>query len=156
LGVGHVRSHSGRCAFLQSIFQQTSLNFFVWCVSFGELARLNLSEQGWVNKPAWRLRLQFDSLFTKGNHTMSSQIKSAIAMASAAAALFAVGASVATSAQAADNMSVKCAGLNSCKGHSDCKTAKNECKGMNSCKGQGWNMKASAKDCTSAGGTVLK
>lgn len=85
----------------------------------------------------------------------SSTLKSAIAVASAAAALFAMGASVTTNAQAAD-MSVKCAGLNSCKGMSDCKTAKNECKGMNSCKGMGWNAKASAAECTSAGGTVLK
>jgi len=86
---------------------------------------------------------------------MSSNFKSAIAMASAAAALFAMGAPL-TVAHAADNMSVHCSGINSCKGTSDCKTAKNECKGMNSCKGQGWNAKASAKECTAAGGTVVK
>lgn len=86
---------------------------------------------------------------------MQSTFKSAIAVASAAAALFALGAPL-TTAHAADDMSVKCAGLNSCKGHSDCKTAKNECKGMNSCKGQGWNAKASAKECTAAGGTVVQ
>jgi hypothetical protein len=33
---------------------------------------------------------------------------------------------------------VHCAGVNSCKGTSECKSAKNSCKGMNSCKGQGW------------------
>ena len=86
---------------------------------------------------------------------MSSNFKSAIAIASAAAALFAVSAPL-TVAHAADDMSVKCSGVNSCKGTSDCKTAKNECKGMNSCKGQGWNMKASAKECTSAGGKGVK
>ncbi|MBK7004221.1 MAG: hypothetical protein IPH37_03030 [Burkholderiales bacterium] len=86
---------------------------------------------------------------------MSSNFKSAIAMASAAAALFAVGAPL-TVAHAADDMAVKCSGINSCKGTSDCKTAKNECKGMNSCKGQGWNMKDSAKDCKAAGGKVVK
>lgn len=86
----------------------------------------------------------------------SSNIKSAIAVASAAAALFAMGTTVTSTAHAATDMPVKCAGLNSCKGHSDCKTAKNECKGMNSCKGMGWNAKATAKECTSAGGTVLK
>jgi hypothetical protein len=85
---------------------------------------------------------------------MSSKIKSALVLASAAAALFTMG-GVVTTAQAAD-MTVKCAGLNSCKGSSDCKTAKNECKGQNSCKGMGWNTKASAKECTTAGGTVLK
>jgi len=86
---------------------------------------------------------------------MSSNFKSAIAIASAAAALFAMGAPL-TVAHAADDMSVHCSGINSCKGTSDCKTAKNECKGMNSCKGQGWNSKASAKECTAAGGTVVK
>ena len=86
---------------------------------------------------------------------MSSNFKSAIAIASAAAALFAMGAPL-TVAHAADDMSVHCSGVNSCKGTSDCKTAKNECKGMNSCKGMGWNSKASAKECTAAGGTVVK
>jgi hypothetical protein len=86
---------------------------------------------------------------------MQSKFKYAIALASTAAALFAMGGAV-TTAQAADDMSVHCAGINSCKGTSDCKTAKNECKGMNSCKGQGWNSKASAKACTDAGGTVAK
>ena len=51
---------------------------------------------------------------------------------------------------------VHCYGINTCKGTSDCKTAKNECKGMNSCKGMGWNAKASAKECTAAGGKVVK
>jgi hypothetical protein len=86
---------------------------------------------------------------------MSSNFKSAIAIASAAAALFAMGAPL-TVAHAADDMSVHCSGINSCKGTSDCKTAKNECKGMNSCKGQGWNAKASAKECKAAGGSVVK
>ena len=86
---------------------------------------------------------------------MQSKFKSAIALASTAAALFALGGTV-TTVQAADDMSVHCAGVNSCKGTSDCKTAKNECKGQNGCKGQGWNSKASAKACTDAGGTVAK
>lgn len=86
---------------------------------------------------------------------MSSKFKSAVALASTAAALFAMSAPL-TTAHAAEDMSVHCAGLNSCKGHSDCKTAKNECKGQNSCKGQGWNVKSSAKECTAAGGTVTQ
>ena len=83
---------------------------------------------------------------------MSSNFKSAIAMASAAAALFAMGAPL-TVAHAADDMSVHCSGINSCKGTSDCKTAKNECKGMNSCKGQGFKALA-AGTCLSRGGTI--
>lgn len=80
---------------------------------------------------------------------------SGIAIASAAAAIFALGAT-APAVQAADAPMVKCAGINSCKGQSECKTAKNECKGMNSCKGQGWVSKATAKECTDAGGKVVK
>ena len=85
---------------------------------------------------------------------MSSNFKSAIAMASAAAALFAMGAPL-TVAHAADDMSVHCSGINSCKGTSDCKTAKNECKGMNSCKGQGFK-EMSAKACAAAGGSLTE
>lgn len=84
-----------------------------------------------------------------------NQMKTGIAIASAAAALFALGTS-ATVAQAADMPTVKCAGINSCKGTSECKTAKNDCKGHNACKGQGWMSKASAKECTDAGGKVVK
>jgi hypothetical protein len=86
---------------------------------------------------------------------MSHTFKSTLAIASAAAALFAISAPI-TTVQAADAMSVHCAGINSCKGTSDCKTAKSECKGQNSCKGMGWNSKPSAKECTAAGGTVVK
>jgi hypothetical protein len=91
--------------------------------------------------------------FTKESR-MSTPFKSALAIASAAAALFAVSAPITVAH--ADDMSVHCAGINSCKGTSDCKTAKNECKGMNNCKGMGWNAKSSAKECMAAGGTVVK
>ena len=77
------------------------------------------------------------------------------ALAAAAAALFSLGA--APMAQAADDgMMVHCAGVNSCKGTSECKTAKNDCKGQNSCKGMGWVGKKSEADCKAAGGTVAK
>ena len=81
-------------------------------------------------------------------------VKTGLAIATAAAAMFALGtAPVAT--QAAEDGSVMCAGVNSCKGTAECKTAKNDCKGQNSCKGQGWVKKASAEECTKAGGTVV-
>jgi hypothetical protein len=86
---------------------------------------------------------------------MSNQ-KSGVVIAAAAAALFATGGILAPTVQAAEGGMVHCAGINSCKGHSDCKTAKNECKGMNACKGQGWVTKASAKECTDSGGKVVK
>jgi hypothetical protein len=89
-------------------------------------------------------------------HTMLNHLKSGVAIASAAAALFAAGTALSTPAQAAEDGGVKCAGLNSCKGTSECATAQSQCKGQNSCKGQGWVSKKSAAECTSAGGTVLK
>jgi hypothetical protein len=81
-------------------------------------------------------------------------MKSGIAVATAAAALFTMGVA-APVAQAADG-TVKCQGANSCKGTSECKSAAHACKGQNSCKGQGWVSKGSEKDCTAAGGTVAK
>lgn len=81
--------------------------------------------------------------------------KSGIAIATAAAALFALGVAPLT-VSAADDMGVKCVGGNSCKGHSECKSAKNECKGQNACKGQGWTKTKTAAECTKAGGTVDK
>jgi hypothetical protein len=57
-------------------------------------------------------------------------------MAAAAAMLFT--SVISTTAFAGDAATVKCQGVNSCKGQSECKSAKNSCKGMNSCKGQGY------------------
>ena len=48
---------------------------------------------------------------------------------------------------------IHCYGVNTCKGTSDCKTAKNECKGMNDCKGHGFK-EMTAQQCTTAGGTL--
>ena len=83
------------------------------------------------------------------------QITTGFAIATAAAAMFALG-TAATVAHAADAPMVKCGGINSCKGTSDCKSANSSCKGQNSCKGQGWLSKSSEAECKSAGGMVLK
>ena len=48
---------------------------------------------------------------------------------------------------------VHCMGVNSCKGHNDCKTATNACKGQGSCKGKGFIAVPTAA-CTNLGGTV--
>lgn len=69
-----------------------------------------------------------------------------IALASAAAGLFAMTAAGPAAAQAAK---MKCEGVNSCKGLSDCKGAKNSCKGLNACKGQGMTEMSQA-DCDKA------
>jgi len=70
-----------------------------------------------------------------------------IAIAAAAASLFAVTA--APVVQAAD-AKVKCYGANECKGHSDCNT-KSSAKGKNACKGQGFKV-MSEKACKEANG----
>jgi uncharacterized membrane protein len=60
-------------------------------------------------------------------------------IAAAAAGLFLAGASGAASADSHDSAAkIKCEGVNSCKGKSDCKTAHNACQGKNSCNGMGF------------------
>ncbi|MCW5570479.1 MAG: hypothetical protein KIT78_05235 [Steroidobacteraceae bacterium] len=60
---------------------------------------------------------------------------SGAAIATAAALLFGA---LALPASAADEATVHCMGVNSCKGTSACKTATNACRGQNSCKGKGF------------------
>ena len=61
------------------------------------------------------------------------------ALATAAAALFATSAFVST-ANAEDEVKIKCYGSNACKGNSQCKTSMNGCKGKNACKGKGFEQ----------------
>jgi hypothetical protein len=72
--------------------------------------------------------------------------KSSAAIATAAALLFSV---VSRSTAAADEAKVHCDGVNSCKGQSSCKGAKNSCKGQNSCKGNDFK-ELTQKDCDAA------
>ncbi len=72
---------------------------------------------------------------------------SSAAMATAAAVFFTSG--LANVSMAGDDAKVHCAGVNSCKGTSECKSSKNSCKGMNSCKGQGWTS-MSKDECKDA------
>jgi hypothetical protein len=70
-----------------------------------------------------------------------------IALAAAAAAMFAVAPMSASAAEKAG----KCFNVNSCKGTSACATATSSCAGQNSCAGQGW-VKRTKTECESAGG----
>lgn len=79
---------------------------------------------------------------------------SGVALASAAAALLLSG--MATSVSASEQpATVKCSGINSCKGTGACGTADHACAGQNSCKGHGW-VKVSAEECATKGGTVVE
>ena len=88
------------------------------------------------------------------NRTVKNMSK--FAMATAAAALF--SSAMIPSAFAGEEAagSVKCMGINACKGESKCKTAESACSGQNSCKGKGWVLTASAEECTTKGGSVVK
>ena len=75
-----------------------------------------------------------------------------VALALAAASLVGcAGSGAQQSASASDN--VHCYGVNKCKGHNDCKTAKNACKGHAACKGQGFISMPKAA-CDHVGGKV--
>ena len=76
-----------------------------------------------------------------------------IALATAAAGMFAMTA--AGPAAAAQAGKVKCVGVNSCKGQSECKAGKSSCKGLNSCKGKGM-MEMSKAECKSAKAEMKK
>lgn len=75
-----------------------------------------------------------------------------IALATAAAGIFAMTAAGPSAAQAAK---VKCEGVNGCKGLGDCKGAKNQCKGLAECKGLGFKEMTKA-ECDKAKAAMKK
>ena len=79
---------------------------------------------------------------------------SGAALAVAAAGLFLSGTAAVVAADTKE-AKVQCAGVNSCKGKSECSSAKNGCSGQNACKGQGW-VSMSEKQCLKKGGKVEK
>jgi uncharacterized membrane protein len=71
-------------------------------------------------------------------------------LAAAAAALFVSGqAGTAGANHHEANETVKCEGVNSCKGQSECKTDHSECNGHNECAGKGWKSMTQA-ECDAA------
>jgi uncharacterized membrane protein len=76
--------------------------------------------------------------------------KQSAVLAAAAAAIFVSGA--ATEANAAHHEAgekVKCDGVNSCKGQSECNTDHSKCNGQNECAGKGW-VKMTPEECEKA------
>jgi uncharacterized membrane protein len=78
-----------------------------------------------------------------------------LSLATAAAALFSAAVVPAAFAADAGAATVKCQGINACKGQSKCQTADSACAGHNACKGKGWITVPSAEECTQQGGTVI-
>ena len=89
---------------------------------------------------------------TRKRSTM--RVVSGAALAAAAASLF-LSETVSVSSANAAEAKVQCAGVNSCKGKSECSSAKNSCKGQNACKGEGWKS-MTEKQCVEKGGKVEK
>jgi len=89
---------------------------------------------------------------------------SGVALASAAATLLLAGCGgksdtakttpKAAAESATKVATIKCSGINSCKGTGACASATNACAGQNSCKGQGW-IKATKADCDAKGGKII-
>ncbi len=73
-----------------------------------------------------------------------------LALATAAAGLFAAAP---MAASAAEEAKIHCVGVNACKGKSSCKTADSACKGHNSCKGAGF-VSVTKDVCDQLGGKV--
>jgi len=76
--------------------------------------------------------------------------KRSAVLVAAAVAIF--GSGVASQAVAEHHEAgekVKCEGVNSCKGHSECQTDQSACNGQNECAGKGW-IKMSAEECAKA------
>ena len=90
------------------------------------------------------------------DHSKRNAMKafSGAALAVAAAGLFLSGTAAALAADTKE-AKVQCAGVNACKGKSDCATATSACHGQNACKGQGW-VKITEKQCLEKGGKVEK
>jgi uncharacterized membrane protein len=78
--------------------------------------------------------------------------KSGAALAAAAFTLAVSGAMLTKTAAAAEGK-IQCIGVNSCKGHSECKTASSSCTGLNACKGQSWVSKTKA-ECKTLKGKI--
>lgn len=76
------------------------------------------------------------------------------AVASALGSLLASGVAYAGEKEGkTSEKTVKCVGVNDCKGKGSCKSAKNDCKGQNACKGQSF-AEVSEKACLDKGGKV--
>lgn len=86
---------------------------------------------------------------------MTAKKRSGLVLAAAAAALFASGTVLAGEQAGKEEAKVHCAGINACKGKTDCKTATNACKGQNACKGKGFKD-VTKEECEAKGGKAME
>lgn len=81
--------------------------------------------------------------------------KSGATLAAAAFALAITGSALSVTTPSMAAGKVKCFGVNSCQGQSNCKTAKSSCKGLNNCKGLGF-LEMSKASCAKRGGSLTQ
>ena len=84
---------------------------------------------------------------TVSKMTGVSMVAAAATLLLAGCSSYGGGTTATAKAPAAKMASVKCSGVNSCKGTS-------ACAGHNSCKGKGW-IKTSKSECAAKGGKVI-
>jgi len=86
-----------------------------------------------------------------GESLMKINKSTGVALAIAAAGMFAIAPIAANAGEGHDK--VHCYGVNKCKGSNDCKGASNACKGKSSCKGKGF-VSMTTEACDKVGGKV--
>jgi hypothetical protein len=86
---------------------------------------------------------------------MLKEIKRGMMIAGSVALLFSASACGGDEPTGSQNQTVKCAGINSCKGQGACAGQGHECTGLNDCQGKGYLEVADAEACAKAGGTVI-
>jgi hypothetical protein len=81
-----------------------------------------------------------------------------LVVATAVLGLLSTGNFVAGEKGEAKSKTVKCMGVNECKGHGACGAAdgSHDCSGKNECKGKGWVKVKSEEQCEEKGGKVMK
>jgi hypothetical protein len=90
---------------------------------------------------------------------MNTRTTASLVLVSAVAALFSVAcADNESTATGSNSSAVKCVGINSCKGTSECQSVdgKNSCQGSNECKGEGWVSVPSEAECKNKGGQTFE
>lgn len=74
-----------------------------------------------------------------------------------AVALLITSQSFAATETSAPAKSVKCFGVNSCRGKGQCsEKGSNACAGQNACQGKGWLYSQAADQCQARGGRIVK
>ncbi|MBP1687213.1 MAG: rane protein [Deltaproteobacteria bacterium] len=84
---------------------------------------------------------------------MNARMKGAVVATAVAGMFLAKGALAQASEGKSEAKTVRCEGINACKGKGACGGASHDCAGKNECKGKGW-VEVSADECKAKGGTI--